>query len=82
MLLQYFGAMLIQSELTREELSDYYSQKNGGIIVKVQKTQKIESVEHEQLSFATQITDTENYYIVYLFGEGIFPFAELDLRGH
>ena len=80
--MQYFGAMLIQSELTREELSDYYSQKNADIIVKVQKTQKIECVEHAQLSFVTQITDAENYYIVYLFGEGIFPFAELDLRGH
>ena len=80
--MQYFGAMLIQSELTREELSDYYSQKNADIIVKVQKTQKIECVEHAQLSFVTQITDAENYYIVYLFVEGIFPFAELDLRGH
>lgn len=80
--MQYFGAMLIQSELTMEELSDYYSQKNADIIVKVQKTQKIECVEHAQLSFTTQITDAENYYIVYLFGEGIAPFAELDLRGH
>ena len=80
--MQYFGAMLIQSELTKEELSDYYSGINADIIVKVQKTQKIECVEHAQLSFTTQITDTENYYIVYLFGEGITPFAELDLRGH
>lgn len=80
--MQYFGAMLIQSELTREELSDHYSQKNANIVVKEQKTQKIECVEHAQLSFATQITDAENYYIVYLFGEGIALFAELDLRGH
>ena len=80
--MQYFGAMLIQSELTREELSDHYSQKNANIVVKEQKTQKIECVEHTQLSFATQITDAENYYIVYLFGEGIALFAELDLRGH
>ena len=80
--MQYFGAMLILSELTREELSDYYSQKNADIVVKEQKTQKIECVEHGQLSFATQITDAENYYIVYLFGEGTALFAELDLRGH
>ena len=80
--MQYFGAVLIQSELTREELSDHYSQKHANIVVKEQKTQKIECVEHAQLSFVTQITDAENYYIVYLFGEGIALFAELDLRGH
>jgi len=80
--MQYFGAMLIKSELTREELSDYYSQKNADIVVKEQKTQEIACAEHARLSFATQITDTENYYIVYLFGEGIALFAQLDFRGH
>lgn len=80
--MQYFGAMLIKSELTREELSVYYSQKNADIVVKEQKTQEIACAEHARLSFATQITDTENYYIVYLFGEGIALFAQLDFRGH
>ena len=80
--MQYFSAMLIQSELTREELSDYYSQKNADIVVKEQKSQIIECVEHAQLSFTTNITDTDKYYIVYLFGNGISPFSELDIRGH
>lgn len=80
--MQYFGAVLIRSEQTLEELFVYYSQKNPAIVVKEQKTQKIEWVEHENLSFHTNITDTEEYYIVYMFGSGIAPFSQLDIRGH
>ena len=80
--MQYFGAILIKSEKTLDELFDYYSQKLAGVVVKEQKSQIIECVEHAQLSFATNITDTDKYYIVYLFGNGISPFSELDIRGH
>lgn len=80
--MQYFGAILIRSEKTLDELSDYYSQKLAGVVVKEQKSQIIECVEHAQLSFTTSITDTEKYYIVYLFGSGIAPFSELDIRGY
>ncbi len=80
--MQYFGAILIRSEQTLEELSAYYSLKNADVVVKAQKSQVIECVEHIQLSFTTNITDIEKYYIVYLFGSGIAPFSELDIRGH
>lgn len=80
--MQYFGAMLIRSEKTLDELTAYYSQNNTNICVKEQKTQIIQCVEHGELSFKTHITDDEDYYIVYLFGSGISPFAELDIRGH
>lgn len=80
--MQYFGAMLIRSEKTLDELTVYYSQNNTNICVKEQKTQIIQCVEHGELSFKTHITDDEDYYIVYLFGSGISPFAELDIRGH
>lgn len=80
--MQYFGAMLIKSEQTLEELSAYYADVNTEIVVKEQTTQAIECLEHAQLSFTTEITDAENYYIVYLFGEGIAPFSQLDIRGH
>lgn len=80
--MQYFGAMLIKSEQTLEELAAYYADVNAEIVVKVQNSQAIECLEHAQLSFATQITDAENYYIVYLFGEGLAPFSQLDIRGH
>ena len=80
--MQYFGAMLIKSEQTLEELAAYYADVNAEIVVKVQNSQAIECLEHAQLSFATQITEEENYYIVYLFGEGLAPFSQLDIRGH
>lgn len=80
--MQYFGAILIRSEKTLDELSAYYSQKLANVVVKEQNTQKIQCVEHGELSFKTQITATEDYYIVYLFGSGIALFSELDIRGH
>lgn len=80
--MQYFGAMLIKSEQTLEELAAYYADVNAEIVVKVQTSQAIECLEHAQLSFTTEITEEENYYIVYLFGEGLAPFSQLDIRGH
>ena len=75
--MQYFGAVLIKSGLTPDELSDFYSDA----IVKKQTSQKIEVAEHGQMSFETVI-DGDNYYIVYMFGNSSSPFAELDIRGH
>ena len=80
--MQYFGAMLIKSEQILEELAAYYADVNAEIVVKVQTSQAIECLEHAQLSFTTEITEEENYYIVYLFGEGLAPFSQLDIRGH
>ena len=80
--MQYFGAMLIKSEQTLEELTAYYADVNAEIVVKAQTSQEIACLEHAQLSFTAEITEEENYYIVYLFGEGIAPFSQLDLRGH
>jgi hypothetical protein len=80
--MQYFGAMLIRSERALEDLSAYYSQQNADVIVKEQKTQDIDFLEHETLSFKSNIADGKTYYIVYLFGGGIAPFSQLDIRGH
>ena len=80
--MQYFGAMLIRSEKTLDELSAYYSQKYMNMIVEEQKTQEIQCIEHGKISFKTHISDAADYYIVYLFGAGISPFSELDIRGH
>ena len=75
--MQYFGAVLIKSDLTADELSDFYS----GAVVKKQTSQKIEVVEHEQMSFETVI-DGDDYYIVYMFDGSSSFFANLDIRGH
>ena len=80
--MQFFGAILIHSELTLDELSAYYAQELPNAVVKEQKTPKIACVEHRAISFHAAISDTQEYYIVYLFGNGIFPFSNLDIRGH
>ncbi len=79
--MQYFGAILVKSELSEEELNAYYSEKLDGAVVKEQKTQNIEFL-HGFVSFETELDENDNYYIVYCFGSGIFPFSELDIRGH
>lgn len=80
--MQYFGAMLIKSELGLEELEAYYSEIISGSAVREQKSRDIEIIEHGALSFEAEISDTEGYFIVYLFGSGKKPFSELDIRGH
>ena len=80
--MQYLGAMLIKSELSLEELDRYYSKKNKYIEVEEQNSQKIEHIEHGEISFKNPVSADENYYIVYLYGEGIEFFAESDIRGH
>ena len=79
--MQYFGAILVKSELSEEELNAYYSEKLDGAVAKEQKTQNIEFL-HGFVSFETELDENDNYYIVYCFGSGIFPFSELDIRGH
>ena len=80
--MQYYGAILIKSQCSREELSDYYSEKLPNTLVKEQKTQRIEFIEHENLTFETPITNNDNYYIVYMYGSGKKPFSYLDIRGY
>ena len=52
--MQYFGAILLKSKLSLNDLEDYYSayQKNEwSYVVEPQKTQIIEVVEHNRISF-------------------------------
>ena len=79
--MQHFGAMLLKSELTLDELSAYYSQALPNVVVKAQKTQRIECIETQELSFDTDVT-AGHYYVVYLFCDSSSPVLNLDLRGH
>lgn len=82
--MQYFGAILLKSKLSLNDLEDYYSvyQKNDwSYVVEAQKTQIIEVVEHSRISFSEKIDD-EGYYIVYSWGDGSEILEELDIRGH
>ena len=83
--MQFFGAVLLESELALEELDQYYSsyrKTEWDYIVKEQRTQSIDVIEHGLASFETEMSDEKNYYIIYSWGEGISPFQDFDLRGN
>ena len=82
--MQYFGAILIQSELSLKELDDYYSDYRSNeweYLVKIQEGQSIEGIDHGTLQFAEEIKD-RGYYIVYSWGSENSLLDELDIRGH
>ena len=82
--MQYFGAILIRSELSLEELETYYSDYRSNeweYLVEIQEGQFIEVIEHKTLQFSEEIEDS-GYYIVYSWGSGNSLLKELDVRGH
>ena len=82
--MQYFGAILIRSELSLEELETYYSDYRSNeweYLVEIQEGQSIEVIEHKALQFSEEIEDG-GYYIVYSWGRGNSLLKELDMRGH
>ena len=82
--MQYFGAILIKSELSLEELETYYSDYRSNeweYLVEIQEGQSIEGIDHGTLQFAEEIKD-RGYYIVYSWGSGNSLLDELDIRGH
>lgn len=84
--MQYFGAILIKSEQSLEELDDYYDnfrkKTDFDCIVEEQIGRKVEFIEHGEITFQTEMLSNERYYIVYTWGNGTLPFSELDIRGH
>ena len=90
--MQYFGAILIKSELSLEELDAYYSEYRSNeweYLVEVQEGQSVEMLEHVLdeiyerggLQFSEEIKGN-SYYIVYSWGSGNSLLRELDIRGH
>ena len=82
--MQYFGAILIKSELSLEELETYYSDYRSNeweSLVEIQEGQSIKVIEHKALQFSEEIEDS-GYYIVYSWGSGNSLLKELDIRAH
>ena len=82
--MQYFGAILIRSDLSLEELDAYYSGYRSNeweYLVETQEGQSIEVIDHETLQFSEEIKGS-GYYIVYSWGSGKSLLEELDIRGH
>lgn len=82
--MQYFGAILIKSELSLEELQEYYSEfaeSEWKCIVENQTDTEVRITEHPRLKWKTDI-EGDHYYIVYSWGDNHTIFHELDIRGH
>ena len=82
--MQYFGAILIRSDLSLEELDAYYSGYRSNeweCLVETQEGQSIEVIDHGGLQFSEEIKGS-GYYIVYSWGSGNSLLKELDIRGH
>ena len=82
--MQYFGAMLIKSDLSLAELDEYYSayrENEWDYVVEVQDSREIECIEHSHIWFSTDVEPSENYYIVYSWGSGVSLFSDFDVRG-
>lgn len=83
--MDYFGALLIESELTEDQLEAFYAESGIDCHVARQISQSIEVTDHGSHSFKTKI-DSDDFYIVYALGsrDSVLKeiYAELDLRGH
>lgn len=84
--MQYFGAILLRSELTLDELEAFYAQyrrTEWECTVVSQKESGLDFLEYyEDLRFSQYDDEPGNYYIVFSWGDGTEPFISLDLRGH
>ncbi len=82
--MQYFGAVLLKSELTLQEINSYYSQyreKEWEYVVEKQTDKEIKET-NNQLSFKSDI-DGDDYYIVYSWGDTENQLLYYwDIRGH
>ena len=82
--MQYIGGILIKSGLSLQKLQSYYSQyttNDYDCIVEKQTDKQMAFIEHETMSFNSDIND-DNYYVVYSWRNVNSIFSELDLRGH
>ena len=87
--MQFFGAILIKSSLSIEELDDYYSkyrEDEYSYIVESQIDAEISKNvnDHGGISFPylKNMEKFDDFYIVYTWGSSNYVFSDLDLRGH
>lgn len=82
--MQYFGAVLIKSSLSLEEVKQHYASHTDNdwtYCVEKQQSSRIDVIEHSVLSFDTAV-EGEGFYIVYSWGSSKGIFNNFDIRGH
>lgn len=84
--MQYFGAILIKTELSEYELNQHYKQYRNKKLeynIRKQTSDKIEVIELGSYKFKKFKDDEkEKYYIIYSWGSNKNELLNLDIRGH
>ncbi len=85
--MQYMGAILIKSDLTEKQLTEYY--KNNFDYVDISKQQSNTIIfDHSDLSFQAELEEDKTYYSVVCWGSNheLSPLFQVlldfDIRGH
>jgi hypothetical protein len=80
--MQYFGAILLESELTLEELSEHYLNISTNYWVREQVGREITVLDHRSHQFNIKDEVLVNHYILHTLSGGTSEFLrEFDLRG-
>lgn len=88
--MQYFGAVLLKTELSEEELNAYYElyrENDWSLLVEKQNSAEIEVIDRMGYQFENYGENEGNFYVLYSWGsaEGYFLgdiLQEFDIRGH
>ena len=85
--MQYMGAILIKSDLTEKQLTEYY--KNNFDYIEINKQQSNTIIfDHSDLSFQAELEEDKTYYSVVYWGSNneLSPLFQIlldfDIRGH
>ncbi|MEK3752582.1 hypothetical protein NYE25_30820 [Paenibacillus sp. FSL E2-8871] len=83
----FFCAILIKSELTLEELNNFYSkyrENEWSYVVEKQVSNNITFIEHRDLKFKALKAEEQliSYYIVYTWGSSDYPLSDLGIQVH
>ena len=84
--MQYFGAILIKTDLRETDIINYYSKyrKNDwSYLIEKQESNRINILENGEYNFKNMTENNkDNYYIIYSWGKASNFLLEIDLRGH
>lgn len=85
--MQYFGAILIRSDLSADDLEEHYARYRAGqwdFLVAGQAQEIIDMLKYKSHGFPylDNVESLDGYYIVCTWGSSKYPLRDLDLRGH
>lgn len=84
--MQYFGAILIKTELSKNELENYYKEYRKNeyqYIIEKQNSNNIEVIELGKYEFKNiEKDELDKYYIIYSLESCKNSLLDLDIRGH